>query len=417
MANGIKATAIGSMGSDFIREDQLVLVPPSLLTYHRFLHKSAEDGASVAILECTSIGIEQQRMEGVTFDLIVFTSFSFDHTGYHGNLLKYFLAKLDLVNYLKPNGSILFKNIPEYTGVFNNFSSSYKMMLCDLPVMTESEKESLNNMELGKHQKLNHNIMKITSKLERTENIFLKNNKEEITITDEEGLNGDKSLCLIIKTPDGENKVIHDLFDDFNCLMQINNFVMAFSAFYMMESKLPKITISSLPKIGGRFSYVQMGNLVSIVDYCHNIEKFQYFWAVLQLAIKYGSLYMLKNRKIVVVPGVSNVINEVMNRLGSIKWLIQIADYIVITRNTSLFHIDTELLEIGKNKEIEIMEDREEAVKKVVEKYGNKHYIMCFLTMGEGDHLCKNGRKYLYNELEYVTSLIQKKHDSKKSNH
>lgn len=57
----------------------------------------------IAILEVTSIGLEQHRFEWVDFDVAVLTNITEDHLDYHGTMENYALAKKKLFQYVLKN--------------------------------------------------------------------------------------------------------------------------------------------------------------------------------------------------------------------------------------------------------------------------------------------------------------------------
>ncbi|MFJ7470162.1 UDP-N-acetylmuramoyl-L-alanyl-D-glutamate--2,6-diaminopimelate ligase [Peribacillus frigoritolerans] len=58
----------------------------------------------VVIMEVSSHGLAQYRLEGIEFDFCVFTNLYHDHLDFHGTMEDYFLAKLLLFEKLKPSG-------------------------------------------------------------------------------------------------------------------------------------------------------------------------------------------------------------------------------------------------------------------------------------------------------------------------
>lgn len=58
----------------------------------------------VVIMEVSSHGLVQSRVEGLRFDYCIFTNLEQEHLDYHENMESYYLAKQSLFNYLKPNG-------------------------------------------------------------------------------------------------------------------------------------------------------------------------------------------------------------------------------------------------------------------------------------------------------------------------
>ncbi len=68
------------------------------------------------IMEASSHGLKQNRLDGLLFSLGIFTNFSQDHLDYHKNLKAYLKAKLYLFkNLIKKNGNIITdEKIPEF---------------------------------------------------------------------------------------------------------------------------------------------------------------------------------------------------------------------------------------------------------------------------------------------------------------
>jgi len=103
----------------------------------------AESKDEVVIMEVSSHGLAQYRLEGIEFDYCVFTNLYHDHLDFHGTMEEYFQAKSLLFEKLKPNGlsiinvdnewgRILFENLKQ-----KNLSTYLvgKSNDCDLSIM------------------------------------------------------------------------------------------------------------------------------------------------------------------------------------------------------------------------------------------------------------------------------------------
>ena len=66
-------------------------------------------------MEASSHGLEQNRLDGLLFDVGIFTNLSHDHLDYHKNMKNYLRSKLYLFDRLiKKRGSIITDaNIPQ----------------------------------------------------------------------------------------------------------------------------------------------------------------------------------------------------------------------------------------------------------------------------------------------------------------
>ena len=108
-AGGIKTGVIGTNGAICGRR----LVPtdnttPDSYDVQKYLRVMADDGCKAAVLEASSIGLRDHRVDGFTFNYGVFTNFSPDHIGgkEHKNVAEYMECK-----------SMLFRRCR--TGIFN----------------------------------------------------------------------------------------------------------------------------------------------------------------------------------------------------------------------------------------------------------------------------------------------------------
>lgn len=69
---------------------------PELAVLLRQFAAMQASGAEIVAMEVSSHGIEQQRIEGLTFDSAVFANLSQDHLDYHGDMESYFAIKREL---------------------------------------------------------------------------------------------------------------------------------------------------------------------------------------------------------------------------------------------------------------------------------------------------------------------------------
>ena len=70
-------------------------------------------------MEASSHGLEQNRLDGLLFDIGIFTNFSQDHLDYHKNLDAYLKAKLYLFkNLIKKKGHVITdEKIPQFNKI------------------------------------------------------------------------------------------------------------------------------------------------------------------------------------------------------------------------------------------------------------------------------------------------------------
>ena len=79
------------------------------LSLNKILEKLAKKKINNVILEASSHGLKQHRLDGVKFDIGLFTNFSRDHLDYHKSFKDYFDSKMILFNKLmKKNSHVIY---------------------------------------------------------------------------------------------------------------------------------------------------------------------------------------------------------------------------------------------------------------------------------------------------------------------
>ncbi|MFC7062909.1 UDP-N-acetylmuramoyl-L-alanyl-D-glutamate--2,6-diaminopimelate ligase [Halobacillus seohaensis] len=85
---------------------------PNSLQLNQLLSQSNDE---IIIMEASSQGLAEYRLEGIEFDLCLFTNLSHEHLNYHGTIENYFEAKKELFYKLKHNGTAII-NVDDYYG-------------------------------------------------------------------------------------------------------------------------------------------------------------------------------------------------------------------------------------------------------------------------------------------------------------
>ncbi len=94
---GTRCGIIGTLGNGFAGELESALnTTPDALELHRMLAGFVGAGAGAAVMEVSSIGLDQGRANGACFDVAIFTNLSRDHLDYHGTMDVYAQAKARL---------------------------------------------------------------------------------------------------------------------------------------------------------------------------------------------------------------------------------------------------------------------------------------------------------------------------------
>lgn len=77
------------------------LTTADVVTNHKVLKEMGDAGLKAAVMEVTSHALDQNRVEGISFDMGIFTNLSQDHLDYHGTMEAYLKAKMKLFNQSK----------------------------------------------------------------------------------------------------------------------------------------------------------------------------------------------------------------------------------------------------------------------------------------------------------------------------
>ena len=95
---GIPAGVIGTLGLTLPdgRPEAGSLTTPDVVSVHRTLARLRDLGAQCVIMEASSIGLDQGRLDGVAVAVAAFTNLTRDHIDYHGDMQVYEQAKARL---------------------------------------------------------------------------------------------------------------------------------------------------------------------------------------------------------------------------------------------------------------------------------------------------------------------------------
>ncbi len=116
MALGIEAVNIGTTGVEGCYSAPLAHTTPEPITLHRVLAEVADAGIDHAVMEASSHGLDQRRLDGVRLAAAAFTNFSQDHLDYHESFEAYFAAKAGLFDRVLPEDGTAVVNTDDPMG-------------------------------------------------------------------------------------------------------------------------------------------------------------------------------------------------------------------------------------------------------------------------------------------------------------
>lgn len=86
---------------------------PDPLTLQKLLRGMADGGITHVVMEVSSHSLALHRVEGMLFDLAIFTNLSREHLDFHGDMVSYFNCKKKLfLDYLKESGKVVVVTSP-----------------------------------------------------------------------------------------------------------------------------------------------------------------------------------------------------------------------------------------------------------------------------------------------------------------
>ena len=226
--NKKKVASIGTLGvisKKFKLKTNNTTIDP--VNIHKILQKLKKLKIENVILEASSHGLKQHRLNNIKFKSAIFTNLSRDHIDYHKNFKDYLNSKLKLFNELLDfNSNIIFDENIKESRILNRIS----------------KKKNLKKFNLGKSKSF----------------IFIKNVKK---------INEKKKIDITINKKDYcfETSLIGDI--------QIKNLILAIIAAYLSGLKIDNILkiINKIKPIDGRFEKIgKLKNKAKIIlDYAH----------------------------------------------------------------------------------------------------------------------------------------------------
>lgn len=104
-----RAGVIGTLGTGWpeAKLNESANTTPAAPELHRCLAKFLAEGAHAVAMEVSSIGQSEGRVNGVQFDLAIFTNLTRDHLDYHGDMETYARAKSELFAMVKNGWAVI----------------------------------------------------------------------------------------------------------------------------------------------------------------------------------------------------------------------------------------------------------------------------------------------------------------------
>ena len=165
--NKISSASIGTLG---VKKKNIVkklnLTSPDIISLHRELENIKKDNIDNVIIEASSHGLDQGRLNGINFKAGIFTNFSHDHLDYHKSMKNYFNSKMILFNKLLKENKYLITDasINEFVKL-KSISKKRKLKILTINNETISNKNKRLTKLIGLFQFKNLSMSILASKL------------------------------------------------------------------------------------------------------------------------------------------------------------------------------------------------------------------------------------------------------------
>ena len=132
--NRVPAASIGTLGIKYKNNSfKTNLTSPDAITLHKHLEQLKKKNINNVIIEASSHGLEQNRLDDIKINTGIFTNFSQDHLDYHKTMKNYLNSKLTLFSRLLPKKSSVIsdKKIKQFVRI-KKISKTRELKLFDI---------------------------------------------------------------------------------------------------------------------------------------------------------------------------------------------------------------------------------------------------------------------------------------------
>lgn len=349
---GKKCAYIGTIG--YYLDKKISNLPntnPDICDMYDLIINAYDNGYRYVVLEASSHGLYNGRLEGITFDYGIFTNLTRDHLDFHITMENYAKAKQILFQKLKPNGLSIINIDDDYKDYFlSDNSITYGKNISDYQILDfkTSNQNTIINF------KLKDRNLEIVSPLLGEYNIY-------------------NLLCTII--------VLDNLNIDLN---EISN------------------TVETLSCPPGRIDTVKHGTNSIIIDYAHTPDAMEHILNTVK-KITNGNIYTVfgctgdrdREKRPIMMDIATNLSKHV---------IVTIDD----PHNEDVNQILDDMLKENNKKNYEICLDRAKAIEKGIELL-NENDILLILGKGHEEVIIYKDQRIPFNDKKHVEEILIEK--------
>ncbi len=359
---------IGTLGNGLLGEfASNGMTTPDVISLHKSLFRLNDQGAKAVVIEASSHGLSQQRLNGVNFNVAVFTNLTRDHLDYHGDMQAYGNAKLSL-----------FKS-PNLQAAVVNLDDPFSEQIFDTLLQDKS-----NNIKL---------IAYTLSEKSHSEINTIRCKKLDVFVT---------GLEMEIDTPQGSGVIKTDLLGRFNA----SNLLAALGALLAagFEFKEALQSLSKVAGVPGRMeAFIQKKQPTVVVDFAHTPDGLENALSTLKEVCK-GQLWC--------VFGCGGDRDQGKRSLMG-KVAEQLSDFLIITndnpRSEDPEMIADQILEgMKKPEKVKMVFDREQALESAIES-AQVNDIVLIAGKGHEEWQEIKGQRFPFNDRNVVLNILNAK--------
>ena len=361
-ALGRQSAVVGTLGNGLLNDlSKTSNTTPDSIVLHGLLADYLAQKVNVVAMEVSSHGLDQGRVNGVAFDIAVFTNLTRDHLDYHGDMQAYGDAKAKLFawNGLK-------------TAVLNRDDA----FGADLAAKLAAQGKSVMTYGLNKD--------------------FL--GKNDIAVNSMQ-LN-DAGMRLDVTTPKGAATVCANVIGQFNAY----NLIAVLATLLVSDIALVDAVkaISTIKPVAGRMQQCGGGNQpLIVVDYAHTPDA-------LEQVLKSLSAQLAPNSQLICVFGCGGDRDKgkrpLMGKVSS-----SLASRVIVTSDNPRGESATSIIQAvmaGANQRMESIENRADAIKQAI-KTAKKGDVVLIAGKGHENYQEIAGVKYPFNDMQVAQEALR----------
>jgi len=361
-ALGRQSAVVGTLGNGLLNDlSKTSNTTPDSIVLHGLLADYLAQKVNVVAMEVSSHGLDQGRVNGVAFDIAVFTNLTRDHLDYHGDMQAYGDAKKKLFawNGLK-------------TAVLNRDDA----FGADLAAKLAAQGKSVMTYGLNKD--------------------FL--GKNDIAVNSMQ-LN-DAGMRLDVTTPKGAATVCANVIGQFNAY----NLIAVLATLLVSDIALVDAVkaISTIKPVAGRMQQCGGGNQpLIVVDYAHTPDA-------LEQVLKSLSAQLAPNSQLICVFGCGGDRDKgkrpLMGKVSS-----SLASRVIVTSDNPRGESATSIIQAvmaGANQRMESIENRADAIKQAI-KTAKKGDVVLIAGKGHENYQEIAGVKYPFNDMQVAQEALR----------